>query len=125
MKRPTLYRFYSEDDTVLYIGRTIDPVARFRQHRQDKPWWDEVVRIDIDRYETDEDLAVAERDAIKAERPRYNVVFNRLRGRAAGEFLRANGWSGSINRNSWTHPRWPYMSATTPAAVHLEQERQQ
>lgn len=72
-----LYRFYSQPGELLYVGITNNPPSRFVQHRTQKDWWTEVSRIDLQSFSTRDDLAAAEREAIKSEHPRYNVTHNR------------------------------------------------
>lgn len=72
-----LYRFYDVADDLLYIGVTHDPGARWASHRKDKPWWHEVTRISVETHPSRTAVLEAERTAILAEQPRYNVVHNR------------------------------------------------
>jgi predicted GIY-YIG superfamily endonuclease len=71
-----LYRFYNACDELLYVGITNNPAARFRQHADAKDWWAEVATIRIEQHGSREALMDAERQAIKAEQPAYNVVHN-------------------------------------------------
>ena len=52
----TLYRFYANDGTLLYIGITISPPQRFKQHSRDKAWWNEVARIELVQFNSREEL---------------------------------------------------------------------
>lgn len=72
-----LYRFFGEDGALLYIGISIHPFARMGQHRGDKSWWGEVVSVTIERHPNRCAVLDAERDAIRLELPRYNVVHMR------------------------------------------------
>jgi predicted GIY-YIG superfamily endonuclease len=72
-----LYRFFSGDDELLYIGISLEPAARWGQHRADKPWWSEVATVTVETVADRELALAAEREAIIAEQPRYNVVHNR------------------------------------------------
>lgn len=77
MSSHCLYRFYDAAGELLYIGITMNPVARWKQHGHDKLWWVEVASIAIESH-LDRDSALrAERQAIAAERPRWNVVHNK------------------------------------------------
>lgn len=73
-----LYRFYNSDDELLYIGITLNPSERFKQHKGEKPWWTEVARIEIQTYESRQAVTDAEQAAIRSERPKYNVVHNNV-----------------------------------------------
>lgn len=71
-----LYRFFNDDDELLYIGITLNVSSRFRGHARDKPWWTEVHRITLEHYADRPTVLVAEAAAIRAEKPRYNVAHN-------------------------------------------------
>lgn len=74
-QRPhALYRFFAEDGELLYVGITSNPARRFAQHGAAKEWWEEVAEIKMDRHSSREAVLAAERAAIIAEKPRYNVV---------------------------------------------------
>lgn len=76
MANHVLYRFFSSTGQLLYIGITMNPPQRFKAHQGDKDWWTEVSGITVESYPTREELACAERRAIKVERPAYNKVHN-------------------------------------------------
>lgn len=69
-----LYRFYDIDSRLLYVGITKNPAARFQQHEQSKDWWDQVASITLEQHASRQALMDAERAAIIAEQPAYNVV---------------------------------------------------
>lgn len=73
MSTGALYRLYDEAGTLLYVGQSIDWARRLGQHRAQQPWWDEVRRVEIERLPLDQ-LADAERAAIRAEEPLHNLV---------------------------------------------------
>ncbi|MEU8920362.1 GIY-YIG nuclease family protein [Kitasatospora sp. NPDC048545] len=43
-----LYRCFDEDGWLLYIGTSLDPKRRFREHAKWFGWWPAVVRIDVE-----------------------------------------------------------------------------
>jgi GIY-YIG catalytic domain-containing protein len=71
-----LYRFFAADDSLLYIGITNDLGARFTGHSGDKDWWVAVVRVAVEHFPDRRSVLDAERAAIVAEKPRYNVQYN-------------------------------------------------
>lgn len=71
----TLYRFFDSDRVLLYVGITNDPSRRWSQH-SNKPWWTEVALVTLEQFSTRDAVLVAEKDAIRDEQPRYNVVHN-------------------------------------------------
>ena len=76
MTRQALYRFFSEDGALLYVGITARPWERWKQHRQDKPWWSDVATITLESFDTRDAVSAAEAAAIKSEHPRYNVMLS-------------------------------------------------
>jgi len=71
-QRTALYRFYDSSERLLYVGVTRDPEARFGAHSREKAWWPEVTRKDITWLASRDEAAIAEIEAIRTERPRYN-----------------------------------------------------
>lgn len=69
-----VYRCYGRRSALLYIGVTGDLHRRFRAHTARTPWWHEVRRWTVDGPHPQRDALRIERDAIAAERPRYNVA---------------------------------------------------
>lgn len=68
-----LYRFYRGPE-LLYVGITGRLPARVREHGREKAWWREVTYCTVDHYDSRHEAEYAERAAIKAERPRYNIA---------------------------------------------------
>lgn len=73
----TLYRFYAADDSLLYVGITNNPARRFSKHRDEKDWWLDVTRIEMEQFDSREALLSAEKVAIKTESPALNIRLNR------------------------------------------------
>lgn len=71
-----LYRFYSADDSLLYIGVTSDFDTRRTAHRRYSPWWPEVARATEEPCNGRSEALAAEAEAIRSECPHYNVSFN-------------------------------------------------
>lgn len=69
-----LYRFFSEDGALLYVGISADPFKRMTQHRDGKPWWSEVAQVTIERHPSRSAALLAEAAAIRDEVPRYNIL---------------------------------------------------
>lgn len=85
-----LYRLFAHDDTLLYVGVTVDPAARWSHHSREKAWWPQVAHASADWFETRTEAEAAEVEAIASECPRYNVEHStiRQRGDALGEYIR-------------------------------------
>jgi predicted GIY-YIG superfamily endonuclease len=72
MTPQALYRFFDAKGSLLYVGISLNPGARWKQHRADKPWWTEVANVTVEHHPDRQSVMDAEREAIKRERPRYN-----------------------------------------------------
>ncbi len=69
-----LYRCFSRNHELLYIGCSISPFLRFNAgHRARKPWWHKVCMITLERYSNKSAALKAERLAIGIEFPKYNL----------------------------------------------------
>lgn len=73
-----LYRLFDRTDTLLYIGITNDPKARFKWHRKNQPWWCDVdqTKTRVDYFPSREAVLKAEAEAIREELPLYNDQHN-------------------------------------------------
>jgi hypothetical protein len=71
-----LYRAFNSEGDLLYVGISLSPLTRIRQHRQTKDWWTEIANITIESFPDRSSASHAEVLAIQEERPRYNVVHN-------------------------------------------------
>lgn len=72
----SLYRFYNANGALLYIGITNSIPRRFDQHSGDKPWYLEVTTMTVEHHPDRPTALQAEKNAIKAEQPRYNIQHN-------------------------------------------------
>jgi hypothetical protein len=73
---PCLYRHYDAAGRLLYVGIS-NCFARRMQEHFFSHWYDEIVRIAIERFPTYEAACEAERKAIRSEGPLYNYGNNR------------------------------------------------
>lgn len=73
-QRHCLYRFFDAEGELLYVGITMNPAARWPKHSYQKPWWCEVESITLETFDSRADVLAAEREAIKTEHPRHNIV---------------------------------------------------
>lgn len=72
----TLYRFFDEDGTLLYIGISENPLARLDAHVTSQLWWSHVRSATFEHCGTRTEALKAEEAAIRAERPAFNVTHN-------------------------------------------------
>lgn len=70
-----LYRHWSHDGQLLYVGVSLSAAARLSQHR-DKPWFDQIAEVTVQTHPSREEAVRAEAEAIRDERPVYNIVGN-------------------------------------------------
>lgn len=67
-----LYRQYDADGVLLYVGMSISTMTRLRGHKSTSHWFKSVVFIALERFETLEECAEAEKQAIRNEHPLFN-----------------------------------------------------
>jgi predicted GIY-YIG superfamily endonuclease len=72
-----LYRLRAANGDLLYVGITNNWPSRMKQHQADKPWWSEVLNVEMVRIDgTRAQVEAIEKAVIKAESPTYNVAHN-------------------------------------------------
>ena len=67
-----LYRLFSAEDALLYVGISNNFGQRWRQHARTQPWWSERRRMATVWFDSRPDAEAAEEAAIKTEHPKYN-----------------------------------------------------
>jgi hypothetical protein len=72
-RRTALYRLFDAEGRLLYVGVAFNPEVRWKDHAKDKPWWGDVERKTVAWCETRTDALLDEAEAIRTERPLYNV----------------------------------------------------
>ncbi|MEV5314282.1 GIY-YIG nuclease family protein [Streptomyces sp. NPDC052610] len=75
MARTALYRFRDAAGSLLYLGISSDPDRRETQHARDaaETWYPLVSDRTVTWFDSREEAEAAEKAAIAAERPRFNV----------------------------------------------------
>lgn len=68
-----VYFMYDADGELLYVGISLCVPVRLEQHRRDKSWWQEVVRIEIEHHTHRRAALFSEKMAIRMRSPKYNV----------------------------------------------------
>jgi excinuclease UvrABC nuclease subunit len=69
-----VYRHFSPDGELLYVGHSVDPLRRSSEHMNNWFYRQEIATIKIEWYKTHEEAVEAELLAIKKEQPKYNVA---------------------------------------------------
>jgi hypothetical protein len=69
-----LYRHFDGEGRLLYVGISLSPTYRLSQHRVSSSWFVRISRISVEWFHNRDTALEAERRAIKAEKPEYNIV---------------------------------------------------
>lgn len=69
-----VYRFFDQNDQLLYIGSAERFVVRRAAHVLTSTWWRDVAREEVERFATIDTARLAEVAAIRAEHPKYNRI---------------------------------------------------
>lgn len=72
----SLYRFYDSDNTLLYVGVTVDLERRLAEHLNEKHWYTDMERIKVEHFPSRYAAESAEKRAIRQEFPLHNVAYN-------------------------------------------------
>lgn len=80
----SLYRHFACDGSLLYVGISLSWLARTKAHSRSSRWFEQVAKVEIERFPSRAAALDAERDAIRSERPKFNVVHNRCSARVTG-----------------------------------------
>jgi hypothetical protein len=74
-----LYRIFSHDRALLYVGISCSWPRRMSQHIADKPWFPSDGCIEFEEYPDRESALTAEAVAIRDEHPLHNIQHNTVR----------------------------------------------
>lgn len=69
--RHSLYRHFSADGALLYVGVSVNAVSRLGGHRRSGWFWD-IATITLEHYDTKDEALLAEALAITYEKPLHN-----------------------------------------------------
>lgn len=73
--RTGLYRWFDEDGMLLYVGISINVIKRAYEHECSKAeWFGKISSCRIVYFDTLQEAQDAEREAIRTEAPRFNVL---------------------------------------------------
>lgn len=67
-----VYRHFDKQGNLLYVGCSLSAVHRLSQHSQVSPWFTEIAKIDVEKFNSRDAALAAERQAIQTEKPKYN-----------------------------------------------------
>ena len=74
--RTALYRQFTDDKTLLYVGISLNAQNRLSQHYKSSAWFTEVTDVTIEWFDTREEALKAEVTAIHDEKPKCNIHHN-------------------------------------------------
>lgn len=87
-QRTALYRFFDQRGQLLYVGITDNLGQRWSAHMREKVWWPQVHKQNSEWLPSREAAEAAEKQAIKTERPLYNIAHALPEGsRSASRFV--------------------------------------
>lgn len=78
-----LYRHFDKNGVLVYVGISNSALLRTANHRDQSKWFDQVVRIEIERFPSRADALAAEEKAIITEKPTFNLRCGRKTGTLA------------------------------------------
>lgn len=90
MKAPATYVLWGEGDRCLYVGFTEHIGQRLTNHGNQKAWWGDVVRMDINNHESIEVARRQEGRLIKNLNPEHNVIREYVAPSRCGQPTAAN-----------------------------------
>lgn len=70
--KTALYRHYNAEGKLLYVGISLNHLARLTQHRSSAHWYEEIVQVTIEWFATRDEAENAEQVAIIGENPLHN-----------------------------------------------------
>ena len=94
-----VYRIFTKNDKLLYIGCSTDPERRLDELKRKMPWMRYADRYTKEPYDTYDDGRSAEARAIEAEQPKYNRFLKKTYTHLSDGKVRKNrrsraDWSG-------------------------------
>lgn len=69
-----VYRYFDDEDVLLYVGESADPSRRAQDHANAQQWWPEVARVEVATFLNASAAKAEEARAIRDERPVYNLA---------------------------------------------------
>lgn len=77
--RTELYRAFDFEGRLLYVGISFSAIGRLWQHRNRAEWFSRATQVKIENYPTRDAALAAETNAIKTEKPLFNVIGTKIR----------------------------------------------
>lgn len=105
-----LYRFWRNEE-LLYIGISINSFTRAAQHSRHADFWPEATHVTFEHHNNRDDVERAEKEAIRAEMPIYNIA-HALRGPEDQEAMQA-----ARLQEAWIAYRTAHPETADPESV--------
>lgn len=116
-QQTALYRHFDATGALLYIGISLNAVARLAQHRRDAHWFASIARIDVQWHPSRSEAEAAEREAIVAERPLHNITHAGGVSAWLEAELRRIGKLHMVDRNGLVLPEYASLSPEEAEAI--------
>ena len=100
-----LYRHYDENDRLLYIGVSNSFFERLSNHKNHSHWFEKVTKIHLEHFDSQEDLLIAEKKAIKKEKPLHNIRYSDVNKIPTNPILNTVKVCRLLGVNRWTFNR--------------------
>jgi len=109
MEKIQLYRHFSKDGKLLYVGVSKSEAKRRQQHAAEAKWYSEIDRVEIEVFDSREAALAAEKAAILTERPIHNIESRRVLSKKGDAKRHARMRAklredGLKPREVWAHP---------------------
>lgn len=99
MTKPrAVYRVWSADSRLLYVGSSPSPLNRAWEHSKTKAWGPDIATITVEWFESPDRAFEAEKDAIRDEKPEWNVQ-HRIGAKRARGIYRSD--YSRTDRSTW------------------------
>lgn len=98
--RTALYRHIDAAGALLYVGISLQPFKRLDQHGGQSHWFRQIASVTVEYFDTRTEAMAAEKEAIKVERPRHNIIHADKEGAAFEKRKRRQGRALSIEEIS-------------------------
>jgi excinuclease UvrABC nuclease subunit len=68
-----LYRHFNAEGVLLYVGISLRPFSRFKEHKTHSGWADQIANMAIEYFPTRTEAMAAETKAVQEEEPLHNI----------------------------------------------------
>lgn len=73
-----VYRCYSHDGELLYVGTSLNMYERLKKHRQRSAFWTLIKHIELDHCDDRKQAYEKEKRLISAYSPRFNILLKNI-----------------------------------------------